>query len=202
MITFMARDSHTPGKPPTEAALHAAALAHLARYAATEAGLRRVLERRVSRWARAAGAMPDADSAAIAATAAAARVAAGAVAERLAKAGAVDDTAFATARAARLRRSGKSRRAITAHLGAKGVAAATTAALLPEDAAAERDAALAWCRRRRVGPFAAAATADATVRRKALAALARAGFGHAAANEALAMPPEDASAALAARRRG
>src|SRR5215218_4105656 len=40
------------GPPPTEAALHQAALAHLARFAASEAGLRRVLERRVDRWAR------------------------------------------------------------------------------------------------------------------------------------------------------
>ena len=40
------------GPPPDAAALHEAALDYLARYAATEAGLRRVLERRVDRWAR------------------------------------------------------------------------------------------------------------------------------------------------------
>ena len=39
--------------PPDDAALHDAALAHLARYATTEANLRRVLGRRIDRWARA-----------------------------------------------------------------------------------------------------------------------------------------------------
>ncbi|TDG04393.1 regulatory protein RecX, partial [Paracraurococcus ruber] len=39
------------GPPPGEAALREAALAHLARFAATEAGLTRVLRRRVDRWA-------------------------------------------------------------------------------------------------------------------------------------------------------
>ena len=44
-----------PRCPPTEATLHEAALAHLSRYAASRAGLTRVLDRRCERWARAAG---------------------------------------------------------------------------------------------------------------------------------------------------
>ena len=50
------------GPAPGEAALREAALAHLARFAATEIGLKRVLQRRVDRWARRAeseGALPE-----------------------------------------------------------------------------------------------------------------------------------------------
>lgn len=194
------RAARPPGKVPDDAALRAAALAHLARYAATEAGLRQVLERRIGRWARATAELDGADAAAIALEAGAARARAGAIARRLAEVGAVDDVAFATARAARLRRGGKSRRAIAAHLGAKGVDAETAASLVPADAAAELDAALAWCRRRRAGPFGDAAT-DAVAERRMLAALARAGFGHATAREALAMDPATAAERLAERRR-
>ncbi len=42
----------TAGPAPTEALLHEAALNHLARFAATEVGLVRVLQRRVARWAQ------------------------------------------------------------------------------------------------------------------------------------------------------
>ena len=40
------------GPAPSTASLRETALAHLARFAATEVGLKRVLERRVDRWAR------------------------------------------------------------------------------------------------------------------------------------------------------
>ncbi|MFZ4407711.1 MAG: RecX family transcriptional regulator [Paracraurococcus sp.] len=193
------------GPAPGEAALREAALAHLARFAATEVGLKRVLQRKVDRWARRAeaeGAAPEA----IAPQAAAARDKAVVVARAMVAAGAVDDAAFAAARARRLTRGGRSRRAIAAHLGAKGVAAETAAAALPA-AEAELDAALAQCRRRRIGPF---ATEDAPedplaargARLKALAALARAGFGREVAEAALGMDPAEAEARLIALRQG
>ena len=116
------------------------------------------------------------------------------------QAGAVDDAAFAASRARRLARTGRSRRAIAAHLAGKGVDAQTAAAALPEGEEAELDAALAYCRRRRIGPFARAAE-DADARRKALAALARGGFGHAVARRALAMDPAAAEDRLLAARR-
>ncbi|MCO6415240.1 RecX family transcriptional regulator, partial [Siccirubricoccus sp. KC 17139] len=109
------------GKAPDEAALREAALAHLARFAATEAGLRRVLQRRVDRWAKRAQAEGQ-DPSIIAPAAATARALAAQVAQRMASAGAVDDAAFAESRARRLARSGRSRRAIAAHLAGKGVA--------------------------------------------------------------------------------
>ena len=187
------------GHAPTEARLREAALAHLARFAATEAALRRVLERRVDRWARAAEAEGQPREA-TAAAAAKARAAAAEVARAMVSAGAVDDAAFAESRARRLARAGRSRRAIAAHLAAKGVDAETTATALPEGEDAELDAALAFCRRRRVGPFARTAE-DAEARRKALAAMARGGFAHGVARRALDMDPAEAEDRLLAARR-
>jgi regulatory protein len=154
--------------------------------------LTRVLNRRVERWARAA----DTD---VAASVAAAKLAARTVVARLAEAGAVDDAAFALASARRLARSGKSRAAVAAHLAGRGVAAEAVRAALPEDADAELAAAVAYARRRRLGPFRAAAAAPEE-RRRELAALARAGFGREAADAALRMPREAAERLLAQLR--
>jgi regulatory protein len=180
------------GPPPDRARLHGAALAHLARFATTEAGLRRVLERRIDRWARAAAAEKDQDE--IAAAVAAARDAARAVVARLAASGAVSDAAFAEARARSLRRAGRSARAVAAHLAAKGVAAETARAVLPDDAEAELAAALAFARRRRIGPFRAGEAPDADRRRRELGMLARGGFSQDTARRALATDLEEAEA--------
>ncbi|MGI4953795.1 MAG: hypothetical protein ACRYGM_18485, partial [Janthinobacterium lividum] len=47
-----ARRMPVAGPVPDRASLHEAALRHLTRFAATEAGLVRVLDRRVQRWLR------------------------------------------------------------------------------------------------------------------------------------------------------
>ena len=52
MGTRTERTDLTSSSAPDGAALRDAALAYLARYAATEAGLRRVLERRIDRLSR------------------------------------------------------------------------------------------------------------------------------------------------------
>lgn len=183
---------------PDAANLHEAALRYLARYAATAAGLLRVLVRRVDRWAHAAAA--DAEDVA------AAKRAAQAVVARLVAAGAVDDAAFAAGRARSLARSGRSRRAIAAHLVAKGVPGALTAAL-PDDPDAELAAALAYARRRRMGPFRAASVTEddgaapaRDLRLKALARLARAGFAQSVAGQVLDMDADAAEAMLIALR--
>lgn len=191
------RPPRPAGPAPDAARLREVAIAHLARFAATEAGLRRVLLRRVARWAREAEAEGQAD---IAARAAAARAAAAEVARRLVAEGAVDDAAFAQSRARRLLRAGRSRRAALAHLRDKGVAAATAAAALPAGEEAELAAALAFCRRRRLGPF-GPAEPPPEARQKALAALARAGFPQAVALAALRLAPAEAEALLLAARR-
>jgi regulatory protein len=187
----MAEPLRTPApKPPDRAALHEAALAHLGRFAATEAQLLRVLQRRVQRWerrAREANVEPDSIVAGTAAGLAFARE----VVCRLVAAGAVDDATFAAARAQRLHREGRSRRAIAAHLAARGVAAETAGAALPADETSELDAAVAFARRRRIGPF-RAGEADAARRLRELGALARAGFPRDVALRALAMNEADA----------
>ena len=73
------------GPAPDERDLHDAALDYLARYAATEVGLRRVLERRIDRWARRAAALHETD--AVAAQAAAARASVTAVVTRRSRRG-------------------------------------------------------------------------------------------------------------------
>ena len=184
-------------KPPDEASLHEAALAYLARYAATEATLRRVLDRRVERWARAQGEAVEPGQLAEA------RGLVRIVVERLAAAGAVDDAAFAAARAYSLRRAGHSRRAVAAHLAGKGVAPDTAGAALPASDHAELAAALALVARRRIGPFRPPdVVADAALRRHELGVLARAGFARSLALQALRTEREQAEDILRRLRQG
>jgi regulatory protein len=170
---------------PDAASLHAAALAHLARYGTTRAGLTRVLDRRVDRWARESAAEDDAVRAA--------KRAVREVVARLAACGAVDDAVFAESRARSLTRVGRSHRAVAAHLAARGVAGETLRQALPQDEETELAAALALARRRRIGPFRAGA-ADAEVLRRELGMLARAGFAQDVALRALRMQPDQAEA--------
>lgn len=191
--------SQTDKPPPDEATLHEAALAHLARYAATEAGLRRVLDRRIDRWARSAASdNPDG----IAAQAAAARQAARQVVARLAASGVISDAAFAESRARSLTRAGRSRQAVTAHLAARGVDRTLALAAAPDDPDTQLAAALTLARRRRIGPFRPGDAPDAAGLRRELAVLARAGFPQSVAQHALAMPPDEAEALVTALRRG
>jgi len=97
-------------------------------------------------------------------------------------------------------RSGRSRRAALAHLREKGVDAETAIAALPEGEEAELAAALAFCRRRRIGPF-AASEPPPEARMKAMGALARGGFGRDVAERALDLDPDSAEALLIAARR-
>jgi regulatory protein len=174
-----------PAQAPDAAVLHEAALTYLARYAATEASLRRMLERRIDRWARLAQAA-DTDRDVITTQATAAKLAARGVVAQLAAAGAVNDAAFAKSRVRSLTRAGRSRRAIGAHLAAKGVNAETQRRVLPESAAdAELGAALVLARRRRIGPFRPGDRPDAAGRRRELAIFARAGFPQSVAVRAL-----------------
>lgn len=182
-------------KPPDQRMLHEAALRHLARYAATAAGLTAVLDRRIARWAASA---EDADPDATAAAAAEARRIARLVVARLVEAGAVNDAGFAAVRVQRLARAGRSRRAVAAHLAARGIGAETARAALAETGSDELASALVHARRRRIGPFRAAASIEPDGRRRELAMLARAGFPREVAERALAMSA-DAAAAIVAR---
>lgn len=176
---------------PTEANLHEAALRHLARYGTTRSGLIGVLDRRVVRWARATEADNDAQVPP--------REAVRIVVDRLVEAGAVDDATFAAARTIGLSRTGRSRRAISAHLAARGVARETSDDALGA-APDELAVAAAAVRRRRIGPYRAAAELTPELARRELGILARAGFSQDVARAALALDRDVAEALLAGLR--
>jgi regulatory protein len=96
------------------------------------------------------------------------------VVEKSLRSGLVDDTRYAEARVATLRRRGGSARAIQAKLSAKGVDRTTIAEVLETDEGDEEQAAHAFARRRRLGPYRPGGRAPS--RDKDLAAMARAGF--------------------------
>jgi regulatory protein len=180
--------------------LHDAALDYLARYAATEVGLRRVLERRVDRWAQIASS-GGADRDSVATEAAAARILVRDVVSRLVAAAAVNDVTFAQSRSRSLVRAGRSRRAVVAHLAAKGVDSEAARAALPDDDGTELAAALVLARRRRIGPFRQGDANEPAQRQRELAILARAGFPQDIARRALVMDPDEAEALVLQLRR-
>jgi regulatory protein len=161
--------------------------------------LRRVLERRIDRWARRALVAGDAET--IATQAATARTLVDDVMARLVAAGAVNDTAYAENRVRNLIRSGRSRRAVAAHLAAKGVDAATAHSVLPDDEQSELGAALVLARKRRIGPFRLGQAPDDAGRRRELGMLARAGFSQSVARQALAMDADQAETLVIQLRR-
>ena len=185
------RPPRPPGPAPDASTLRNAALRHLARYGSTEVGMVRVLDRRIDRWARAA----DGDAPTVRAAQTAAQTAAREIAAALVAEGMIDDRAFAETRARRLTRAGRSAAVIGAHLAARGVAAEDRPAA--PDAEQELAAALAYARRRRLGPFGEDADGP-----KALGAMARAGFSQTVARRALAMDADEARDRLLALRAG
>jgi regulatory protein len=191
-----AMSSESAPTPPDGSNLYQAALNHLARYAATEAGLRHVLMRRVDRWARL-----QTDPEIAAPVVAAAREAIDGVISRLVQAGAVSDTAFAENRAKTLVRGGQSNRSVQARLIAKGVAPELARAVSVSDTETELAAALVLVRKRRIGAYRAAEDADAAVRMKELGLMARAGFSRDIAEQALDTPREDAEGRIFELRR-
>jgi regulatory protein len=188
---FPARKPRKPPAEPTESLLHEAAMAHLARYGATQAGVIRVLDRKIARWA---ASVTDA-----AEQVAAARATARAIVARLAASGAVNDAEFAASRARSLQRAGKSSRAIGAHLSSRGVSRELAEENVPEDADRELAAAVIHMRKRRLGPFRTAVEKPET-RRRELANLARAGFAHGVAAQALKLSQDEAEALIIAFR--
>ncbi len=181
---------------PDSGSLYQAALHYLARYAATQAGVRRVLQRRIDRWART---QPDPDAAEPALRAA--RDAVDAVIVRLVNAGAVSDSAFAESRARSLLQSGRSTRSVQMRLVAKGVPPAMARAVSATDAGTELAAALVLARKRRLGPYRPADRGGPDVRMKEMAILARAGFARDIAGEALDVSLEDAETRIFDLRR-
>jgi len=79
---------------------------------------------------------------------------------------------------------------VAAHLAARGVDQAVAQAALPQDTEAELAAAVAFCRRRRIGPF--ARPDDTRDPKRSLGMLARGGFAQSIASTALDLDPDAA----------
>jgi regulatory protein len=165
----------------TPEALTRAAYRYLARFASTEAQLVKVLKARVERALK-----PCGDKQAMAQ----ARGAVLEVARHCAGLGLVNDRLYGEAKARRLLAQGKPSGMIRAALTQKGVGRADIDFALSQLAVEmqgrdlDHEAAIAYARRRRLGPFARPGhlsldgAAQSDRRRKEYAAMARAGFGY------------------------
>jgi len=158
--------------PALETRLREAALAYLERYESSVQSLRRVLRRRIERWALKSGEPVEAG----------AHEAVESVIEALRRAGIVDDARYAGMKARSLFNSGRSGRAIGAYLAARGIPAGVIGEAL-ESRAEEADnpdepdleAALRFARKKRLGRF-RPEEQRAEKRDRDMAALGRAGF--------------------------
>ncbi|MEE2829257.1 MAG: RecX family transcriptional regulator [Myxococcota bacterium] len=145
------------------------ALQYLGRYAATTSQFRRVMLRRIERSLAYHGgdrsvALEELDR----------------LVEQLVAEGHLDDARYAAARAGDLHRRGTSLWGIRTKLRAKGLSTelidSALASVSDEGEDPEMVSALAYARRRRLGPFRSGQEPDASQRRRELAAFARAGF--------------------------
>lgn len=161
--------------PPLKAAdLERLALRYVERYATTKAKLADYLRRKIRErgWAEAGRAEVDA------------------IVERMAELRYVDDRAFAEARAGAMTRRGLGARRIGQALRHAGVEEADAEAVAPAIATEAGASAVAFARRRRIGPF-ARELADRPTREKQIAAMIRAGHSFEIARQIVRMAPGD-----------
>ncbi len=180
------RKGKKPPKRITEKYLYNAGLAYLQRFPASTPHFRRVMGRKIDRSCNyhkdqdRETCVRHLDS----------------TVETLSRMGLLNDDAWLRGMVNSLRRRGLSRQAIMAKLAAKGMAqgpiqeALSTHAEETGTANPDLAAAVLLCRRKKIGPFAAGQNDDRDD--KALAALARAGFGFDVARRALSMDSDDA----------
>jgi regulatory protein len=109
----------------------------------------------------------------------------------LAELGYIDDRAFAEARATAMSRRGLGRRRVGGALRAAGIGAEDAAAVAPGIAARALDAALAFARRRRIGPY-AQEPADRLLREKQVAAMIRGGHDFELSRKIVNLSPGEA----------
>lgn len=163
-----------PLPPLDPARLERLALRYVERFATTRGRLRDYLTRKVRErgWAGEGVADPAA------------------LADRMADLGYIDDAAYGEARAAAMGRRGLGARRVTQALRHAGIEEDDTAALRPATDARTASTAIAFARRRRLGPFAPEAP-DRPGRDKAIAAMIRAGHGLDIARTIVSMAPGD-----------
>ncbi|SJZ80081.1 regulatory protein [Consotaella salsifontis] len=137
---------------------------YLSRYASSSDNLRKVLRRKlVRRLAGETAAVSDEHAALV-----------DSVVASFVELGLLDDEAYAEARLNSLRRRGAPSRQIAAKLANRGVDAETVARAIAADPVSDRQAALRYAQRRRLGPFRIRDRAER--RERDLAAMVRAGF--------------------------
>ena len=170
------RRKHPPAVP-TAQSLHNVALFYLSRYAASEGGLRRVLQNRLRK-----AALLHPDFSRDAAKQAELRNAIETIVEKNRKSGILNDAAYASMKAESLRRGGRSRRYILQKLQQKGLAVETIGKALRDADGPEKDgseaemkAAYAFAKKRKFGIF-RKVKADEARLHKELGSFARAGF--------------------------
>lgn len=169
-----ARDPHRSRRPPPPlgpASLERLALRYVERFATTRGKLVDYLRRKLRErgWEGEAADLP-------------------ALAERLATLGYIDDRGFAEAKAAALGRRGLGARRVAGALMQARVEEADREALAPDIADRAVDAALAFARRKRLGPW-GAGEGDRAAREKQLAAMLRAGHPLDLSRRILALAP-------------
>lgn len=188
-------DGGTPGRRHER--LRRAALHYLERYASSEANLRRVLARKLRRWAAAdAGSEPEAAAEIDDPRSAAAEI--DAVVAHCRRLGFLDDKAYAETKVASGRRKGLSSRRIAAGLAAKGVDREAAATALSADEVDDAVAALRFARRKRLGPWRTRTVVDPReADRRDVAALCRNGYSLGVARRVVGLDRDAAEARLA-----
>jgi regulatory protein len=159
--------------PLDESRLNELALRYVGRYSTTRAKLRSYLARKIRERGWDGARAPDCAR----------------IADRFAEQGYVNDAAYALAKSEALTGRGYGKRRVLEKLRAAGVAEEDGTAAREHAEAEAVAAALRFAKRRRIGPFAAAAIRDPREREKALGAMIRAGHGFGIARAIIALPP-------------
>ena len=162
-------------KPLDSLRLEELALAYVARFATSRAKLEDYLRRKLRERGWAGEGEPPVS----------------AVAEKMERAGYVDDAAYARAKSGSLLRRGYGVRRVAQALGAAGIGEDLRSRIKPGEAS-QRRAALALARKRRFGPF-GPQPADRAQRERQLAAMLRAGHPLDKARELMDAPTIEAA---------
>ncbi len=163
--------------------LENAALYYLQRYATSAENLRRVLVRKVKRSC-AFHKLPEDEFHPMIEE----------LIKRYTSSGLLNDNSFAEARTTTLRRQGKSRRAIEARLQAKGLAKADIARAIDKAGGGAEDelqAARAFAKKKKLGPYRVKPLPDPKAAQKEMAAMARAGFEYEVARKVLSYSADE-----------
>ena len=173
---------HRPMTPLDRAALERMGLRYVERYATTRGKLTVYLKRKLRERGWEGEAPPDP----------------AALADKFSELGYIDDRAFAEARASAMGRRGLGARRIAHDLSYAGIDAADAEAIAPLIEDDRIASAIAFARRKRIGPHAREAVVDRAMLEKQVGAMVRAGHSPSLAWKIARMVPGDDAEALLA----